>query len=292
MTNLKHLRTRIKSISSTKKITGAMKMVAASKLRRSQERATQALPYAFEVKKIFKKAIFHGDLGNLPKIMLDNKHAPALIIIFSSDRGLCGGFNTNIFKKFEERIATYNQKKRNFYCMGIGQKSLAFLNKNYETHLYADFTCDEIFDQSVAQKIAQQIVQKLEKGEIGRVEIIYTHFKNVMTIYPERSTLIPIKYEKKTRTYAKKSQVITFEPDIKFMLNDLLQLFFASQLFTAYFQSQASEHASRMSAMDNATRNASDIVDGLQLKYNRTRQAIITKELIEIISGAETSAAN
>jgi F-type H+-transporting ATPase subunit gamma len=286
MTSLKQLRTRIKSISSTKKITGAMKMVAASKLRRAQERVSQALPYALQVQKLVEKAISYGDFGNIPKIITGSKDAPILIIIFTSDRGLCGGFNSGIFKKFYDCVATYKQQERRFYCMAIGQKGGAFLKKNYESHLHADFVLQEAFNDNTALNIAQKIAQKIEAGEIGGVKIIYTHFKNVITLNPEESTLIPMKYEK---TFTREVGSPLFEPGIQFMLSELLQLFFASQLFTSYLQSLASEHASRMAAMDSATRNANDIVDGLRLKYNRTRQAIITKELIEIISGAETS---
>jgi F-type H+-transporting ATPase subunit gamma len=289
MTSLKQLRTRIKSISSTKKITGAMKMVAASKLRRAQESALKGLPYALEVQKLVEKAISYGDLGRLPKIIEGSINAPVLVIMFAADRGLCGGFNTTMFKKFRDFVSSYKEQKRNFYCMGIGQKSIAFLKKNYENHLLEDFILQEGFNADCALKIARKIGQKIEMGEIGGVEIIYTHFKNVITLRPTQSTLVPIKHEKKTHTSNTDMNVPLFEPSINLMLNDLLHLFFASQLFTAYLQSQASEHASRMTAMDNATRNAHDIVEGLRLKYNRTRQAIITKELIEIISGAETS---
>lgn len=286
MSNLKQLRIRIQSISSTKKITSAMKMVAAAKLKKSQERAENAQPYSLELSKILDYVLSFSDIQQVPIIAKGDEKLPVLIVLFASDRGLCGGFNTNLFKMFSEQVKTLHQKKRNFYCLGIGKRAITFLKNNYAVRMLDDVHYDIKSPQELMHFV-DYIVRKIETFEFGGLDLIYTQFKNILHFNPSIQTIVP--FQKQPHLPNNNEQPI-FEPQGEVMLPDLIKNFIRMNIYHALLQSEVSEHASRMSSMDNATRNANDMVNQLKLHYNRTRQSMITKELIEIISGAETSA--
>jgi F-type H+-transporting ATPase subunit gamma len=286
MSSLKQLRSRIKSVASTQKITAAMKMVAAAKLRRVQEQAENASPFRNEVLSIVQKVINLGDLDKLPKIVTGSNEPP-LFILYAADRGLCGGFNATMFKTFKNTVEPLIQNQQKFFCIAIGTRALNFLKKNYGSYLMNDMQPQNVLTDIESFILSKKIRNAVEIGSIGRVEIIYTSFKNVVTLIPTVTTLVPLSKNRDDKL--SEDHLCLFEPEAPLMLDDLIQLYLSSEIYTAKLQSNTCEHAARMTAMDNSTRNAKDIVSKLKLTYNRTRQAIITKELIEIISGAKAT---
>ena len=295
MSSLKYLRSRISSVASIRKITSAMKMVAASKLRRAEEKLNTVKLYSENAYKMLTKLHSEGVLKN-EELFKSSNAAPTLVILFSADRGLCGGFNSSVYKKFKSAIHLISKDKKNFYCFPMGKKAQSFLHKNYEVRLFDSITVDDKFDFLAINELAKALWKKNREGEIGSIQLVYTTFKNVINVEPVIESVLPIS-SKNNEDDIKQNKAITnaiteVEPKPNKIFDDLFQFFIASRLLHAYTQSQVSEHAARMSAMDSATRNADEMVDDLRLKYNRTRQSIITKELIEIISGAESSSAS
>lgn len=286
MSNLKALRMRIKTVNSTQKITAAMKMVAAAKLRRSQEQAEGARPFADEVRGLVEKVLYFGDVDSKPMIATGSS-APTLLILFAADRGLCGGFNSNMYRVFRKKAQSYLSTKKNFYCIGIGNKARSFLNFNYPKNVLDDIQPTGTFDFDQALELSGQITDLVNRQRVGRVEILYTQFKSVILLLPHSRTLVPLSGDLGSETSFSNEERPLFEPSEEGMFEGLLQLFMSTELYSARLQSNASEQAARMTAMDSATRNAHDMSSRLKLQYNRTRQAIITRELIEIISGAQ-----
>ncbi len=289
MPSLKDLRNRISSVKSTKKITSAMKMVAAAKLKRAQDNAEKTRPYADKMDEIVNSLVQYNDTKEFKySERKNNKNKNILLIICSADRGLCGGFNGSIIKyskKMSEHLISDGHKIR---YMFVGKKAHQSLQR-YCGESILDFFSD-IANPSIKFELAGSIRDKVLdlflKNSIDECHLIYTKFKSAISQTVKSLQLLPLKtFEEKSEESSKKSY--DFEPDEEEILNQIIPKNIAIQIHTALLENLASEQGSRMTAMDNATRNANDMIDNLTLFYNRSRQALITSELIEIISGAE-----
>ena len=290
MASLDDLKKRISSVKSTQKITKAMKMVAAAKLRRAQENAEKGRPYSDKMNNIIlnlSNAI--TDKENAPKLLAgsgDNKIH--LCVVLTSDRGLCGGFNTNIIKKAKSYFQKILNEGKTIKIITVGSKGYDQLKRIYKDNIidkisFKDSKNINYFD---ADKVGKIIIDKFEKEEFDICTIFYNKFKNVITQIPQEQQIIPLKSsESQGDSFDDNYE---FEPEEDEILSNLLPKNISTQIFKAMLENSASEQGSRMSAMDNATRNAGEMVDKLTIEYNRSRQAAITKELIEIISGAES----
>ena len=283
MPSLDDLKKRIKSVKSTQKITKAMKMVAAAKLRKAQESAEKGRPYSQKMQNIILNLTNSiNDPQNAPKLLVGNgKDKIYLCLVLTADRGLCGGFNSN-FKKI------LNEGKE-LKVITVGSKGLDQIKREYGKYVIKKFSFKDkkqiTFNE--AEIIGNEIINLFKNDEFDKCILFYNNFKNVITQIPQAQQIIPT--EKKTLTEKNKDTFsYEFEPDEDEILEDLLPKNISTQVFKAFLENAASEQGSRMTAMDNATRNAGDLVDKLTINYNRSRQASITKELIEIISGAES----
>jgi F-type H+-transporting ATPase subunit gamma len=292
MPNLKELKNRITSVKSTRKITSAMKMVAASKLRRAQELAESSRVYAdslaFILSSLAGKPSKNSDL---PEILTGRENPKTtLLIINSSDRGLCGGFNSNLFRNAKTWIAEQQAKGKTVKLLTVGKKASSFYRRS-EIDVIANFEDLTSNDRQiqVAEEIKSKIVELFESKEVDEVSILFNKFVSAIAQEPSYQSLIPMASddEQTEEVVETSNAVFEFEPDKNELLEYLLPRNFLTQIYRSILESSASEHAARMTSMDNATRNAGDMIDRLTLTYNRTRQAFITKELIEIISGAE-----
>jgi len=290
MASLDDLKKRISSVKSTQKITKAMKMVAAAKLRRAQENAEKERPYSDKMNNIIlnlSNAI--TDKENAPKLLAgsgDNKIH--LCVVLTSDRGLCGGFNTNIIKKAKSYFQKILNEGKTIKIITVGSKGYDQLKRIYKDNIiekisFKDSKNINYFD---ADKVGKIIIDKFEKKEFDICTIFYNRFKNVITQIPQEQQIIPLKSSESQGDSSDDNY--EFEPEEDEILSNLLPKNISTQIFKAMLENSASEQGSRMSAMDNATRNAGEMVDKLTIEYNRSRQAAITKELIEIISGAES----
>jgi F-type H+-transporting ATPase subunit gamma len=288
MPSLKDLKNRIGSVKSTQKITSAMKMVAAAKLRRAQDQAIASRPYTSLmdniVSKISSKAIGSGiDLLTGKE---DNK--TQLLVVFSADRGLCGGFNGSITRTVRKEVKDLNKNGIKVKLLMVGKKSADALNRDF-----GDLYIDRVEGKSGkpnftdAEILAKKIITLFENDEFGVCRVIYNKFISAIAQEITYKSLIPAEVKQNEVQDNLDNSVFEFEPSEEEILTDLLPRNLATQLFSSQIESTASELAARMTAMDNATRNAGEMIDKLTLQYNRTRQAVITKELIEIISGAE-----
>tara|TARA_B100000408_G_scaffold47630_1_gene36604 strand:+ start:414 stop:1304 length:891 start_codon:yes stop_codon:yes gene_type:complete len=294
MANLKDLRNRISSVKSTQKITSAMKMVAAAKLRRAQERVESARPYAEKMQRIISSIADNVTSPEIfPPILMgrekDNTH---LIIVSSSDRGLCGGFNTNIIKAAKELMNNLENKgkKVKFLCVGKkGKEQITRFYKDKMINVETDFSQAKI-DFSEISDFTKKITEMFDKEEFDSCTFIYAKFRSAIQQDIIKQKLIPftrVDSQEKESVTDKEKEVYDFEPQEGEILPSLIPANITTQIFHGLLENYASEQGARMTAMDSATRNASDMIDDLTLFYNRTRQAVITKELIEIISGAE-----
>ena len=290
MASLDDLKKRIASVKSTQKITKAMKMVAAAKLRRAQESAEKGRPYSEKMNNvILNLSSGISDKENAPKLLSgtgnDNVH---LCIIMTSDRGLCGGFNSNIIKKAKSYFSKILSEGKELKIITVGSKGNDQLKRMYGDKIIENMSFKEsknanYFDADMVGKI---VIDKFENSEFDICTIFYNQFKNVITQIPQAQQIIPLNSEDSEDNTSEESY--EFEPDEDEILSNLLPKNISTQIFKAMLENSASEQGSRMSAMDNATRNAGEMVDKLTIQYNRSRQAAITKELIEIISGAES----
>tara|TARA_B100000242_G_scaffold204039_1_gene147957 strand:+ start:944 stop:1819 length:876 start_codon:yes stop_codon:yes gene_type:complete len=290
MASLDDLKKRISSVKSTQKITKAMKMVAAAKLRRAQEGAERGRPYSEKMNNIIlnlSKNIV--DVENSPKLLSgtgqDNVH---LCVVMTSDRGLCGGFNTNIIKKAKNYFKKIIDNGKTLKILTVGSKGYDQLKRLYGDKIIEKISFKETKNANYfdADKVGKIIIERFYKKEFDVCTIFYNQFKNVITQIPQEQQIIPLKtsdVQDDNDNYN-----YEFEPEEDEILNNLLPKNISTQIFKAMLENSASEQGSRMSAMDNATRNAGEMVDKLTIEYNRSRQAAITKELIEIISGAES----
>ncbi|PQA88116.1 F0F1 ATP synthase subunit gamma [Hyphococcus luteus] len=291
MPSLKDLKNRISSVKSTQKITKAKQMVAAAKLRRAEERATQARPYTERMEAVLANlsASAKGN-PNAPKLLSGTgKDETHLLIVATADKGLCGGFNSSIVRKAREAIARLQGEGKTVKIVTVGRKGDDMLKRLYGDLVVWKTNFVEIrqvgFEQ--AHEIAEKVLSMFEDGEFDVATLFYGKFKNVVTQIPTAQQVIPAEAPEGVETPDLKGAIYDYEPDETEILRALLPRYVAVQIFRALLENVASEQAASMTAMDNATRNAGEMIDDLTLQYNRARQAQITKELIEIISGAE-----
>ena len=293
MATLKFLRNRISSVKSTQKITKAMKMVAAAKLRKAQQNAENARPYSEKLNSIIsnlKNSV--TDMDSAPKLLVGNqKNEIHLCVVLSSDRGLCGGFNTNICRKAKVYFEKILNEKKTLKIIVVGGKANDQLKRKYNQYIIDRITLkdEKVVSFGKAQEITDKILNLFTRNEFDICTLFYNQFKSVISQIPQAQQLIPVSIEQKSnqQTLVNNSEY-EYEPDENDILENLLPKNIATQIYAAFLENQASEQGSRMTAMDNATRNAGDLIAKLTINYNRTRQAVITKELIEIISGAES----
>ncbi len=290
MPSLDDLKKRIKSVKSTQKITKAMKMVAAAKLRKAQENAERGRPYSQKMQNI---------ILNLTNSVKDNQNAPKLLVgtgkdntylclVLTADRGLCGGFNSNICKLAKTHFKKFLSEGKKVKIITVGTKGLDQIKREYGKFVIKKFSFKDKKQITFreAEIIGTEIIELFNKDEFDKCFLFYNNFKNVITQIPQVQQIIPV--ENKQSQSTGQTLSYEFEPDEDEILEDLLPKNISTQVFKAFLENAASEQGSRMTAMDNATRNAGELVDKLTINYNRSRQASITKELIEIISGAES----
>ena len=289
MPSLKDLKNRIESVKNTRKITKAMQMVAAAKLRRAQEAAEAGRPYAER---------FNAVLGSLAASVGGSDSAPMLLrgtgsdqthllVVMTAERGLCGGFNSNIAKLAKQHAAELVAAGKTVKIITVGKKGRDSMKRDLGDHYIEHVDLSEVkrIGYSNAQDIAKGVLSRFEAGEFDVATIFYARFINVVSQVPTAQQIIPASFEATEGDAA--ATLYDYEPDEEAILADLLPSGVATQIFSALLENGASEQGARMSAMDNATRNAGDMIDKLTIEYNRSRQAVITNELIEIISGAE-----
>ena len=289
MPSLKDLKNRIESVKNTRKITKAMQMVAAAKLRRAQEAAEAGRPYAER---------FNAVLGSLAASVGVSDSAPMLLrgtgsdqthllVVMTAERGLCGGFNSNIAKLAKQHAADLVASGKTVKIITVGKKGRDSMKRDLGDHYIEHVDQSEVkrIGYSNAQDIAKGVLSRFEAGEFDVATIFYARFINVVSQVPTAQQIIPASFEATEGDAA--ATLYDYEPDEEAILADLLPRGVATQIFSALLENGASEQGARMSAMDNATRNAGDMIDKLTIEYNRSRQAVITNELIEIISGAE-----
>ena len=290
MPSLDDLKKRIVSVKSTQKITKAMKMVAAAKLKKAQENAEKGRPYSKKMQNIIlnlTKSI--SDPENAPKLLIgtgsDKTH---LCVVMTADKGLCGAFNSNICKLAKNHFEKILKEKKNLKIITVGSKGLDQLKRKYGKYIIQkmSFKDKKKISFNEAEEVGKLIIELFKKNEFDKCILFFNNFKNVITQIPQANQIIPTKL--KQEKDINDNEVFDFEPDEDQILEDLLPKNISTQVFRAFLENAASEQGSRMTAMDNATRNAGDLVDKLTINYNRSRQAAITKELIEIISGAES----
>ena len=290
MPSLDDLKKRIKSVKSTQKITKAMKMVAAAKLRKAQENAEKGRPYSEKMQNIILNLTQTiSDRENAPKLLVGTgKDKTYLCVVLTADRGLCGGFNTNICKLAKLNFKRILNDGKELKIITVGSKGLDQIKREYNKFIIKKFSFKDKkqISFSEAEIIGNEIIKMFNDEEFDKCILFYNNFKNVITQIPQAQQIIPT--EKKPLETENNLQNYEFEPEQDEILEDLLPKNISTQVFKAFLENAASEQGSRMTAMDNATRNAGDLVDKLTINYNRSRQASITKELIEIISGAES----
>ncbi len=289
MPSLKDLKIRIDSVKSTRKITKAMQMVAAAKLRKAQEAAEKGRPYAEKMRAIVSNlASSIGDLAQDNKFLRDgNDSKKILLIVATAERGLCGGFNSSIVKLAKMRISELFNQKKEIKILTIGKKGKEQLNREFESFFigHIDLSNEKNITIETARKIASDVISRFEDGEYDVAEIFYNKFASVISQIPSSFQLLPLKVtEEETSS---KNISFNFEPDEDEILTEIIPKSIATSIFSVLQENAASEQGSRMAAMDNATRNAGEMIDKLTIDFNRSRQAAITNELIEIISGAE-----
>jgi F-type H+-transporting ATPase subunit gamma len=291
MPSLDDLKKRISSVKSTQKITKAMKMVAAAKLRRAQENAEKGRPYSEKMNNIILNLSSSiSDRENASKFLVgtgkDNIH---LCVVITADRGLCGGFNTNICRKAKNYFEKIIKQGKTLKIFTVGSKGHDQLKRVYGSYIVesVNFKGYKKITYEEAENIGKKIIKLFEESQFDVCKIFYNQFKNVMTQIPQEKQIVPIE-KQKNENEKTSDNFYEFEPEEDEILSNLLPKNISTQIFTAFLENAASEQGSRMTAMDSATRNAGDLVEKLTINYNRSRQAVITKELIEITSGAES----
>ena len=292
MPNLDDLKKRIGSVKSTEKITKAMKMVAAAKLRRAQESAESSRPYSDSMKDLIESISKGYKPSSTDRNLLtgDEKDQIHLLILFTSERGLCGGFNSIVTRTLRDKIENLIDQNKTVKIVCVGKKGYDILKRQYSEMIteVIDMRAVKSITYQDAKNISDKIVKMFFDGEFDKCSIFYNEFKSVISQIPTEQQVIPIEIINDEADEEKKEEsFFEFEPGESEILDEILPLNFTVQVFKALLESAASEQGARMSAMDNASRNAGDMTDNLTLFYNRSRQAVITKELIEIISGAE-----
>ncbi len=289
MPSLKDLKNRIASVKSTRKITKAMQMVSAAKLRRAQDAAEAARPYAERMTAVMSGlAASVGGSDSAPRLLAGTgKDQTHLLVVMTAERGLCGGFNSTIVRLARAKAQELIAKGKTVKILTVGKKGREQLKRDFAKHFIAHVDLSEVKRVGYvnAQSIARDLLQRFDAGEFDVATIFFNRFQSVISQIPTAQQVIPAKFD--TTEAGSASTLYDYEPSEEGILADLLPRSVATQIFTALLENGASEQGARMSAMDNATRNAGDMIDRLTIVYNRSRQAAITKELIEIISGAE-----
>ncbi len=283
MANLKDIRTRIASVKNTQKITSAMKMVSAAKLRRAQHAAESARPYAVKMAKVISSLSARTDSSKHPLLQSSDDSGKTLAIVISSNRGLCGGYNSSLFREFEREVAA--DLGTEFEVITIGKKASLYF-KNNPLEVVGDYP--EIVGNitfAKAKEIARLAISEFTGGKVDAVYLVYNEFVSAIEYSNRFQKILPLSMDSQADENAMGDFI--FEPDEQRLLNMILPTNVETQVLRALLEAEAAEHGARMSAMDNATTNANDMIESLTLQYNRARQAYITKELVEIVSGAE-----
>ena len=290
MPSLKDLKIRINTVKSTQKITSAMKMVASAKLKKAQEKAESGRPYATKMSSIVSTLASKVNKGSGPKLLFgNNSDKNILLVAISADRGLCGGFNNNISKEVRRRVKELENDGKIVKLILVGRKVGSVLKREMGDRIIGSFTGiqgDNLTFTKVSP-VSLQILSLFEENNVDKVEMLYNRFQSVISQVVTKKQLIPADVSVEKIEEEDQQTTYEYEPEEEIILNDLLPRNLSTQIYSALLESSAGELAARMTAMDNATRNAGELIDRLTLEYNRTRQAFITKELIEIISGAE-----
>ena len=288
MASLKELRNRIASVKATQKITKAMQMVAAAKLRLAQDQAQNARPYAQRMAAVIANLAAGVSGAGAPRLLVGTgSDQNQLVVVATSDRGLAGGFNSSIVRAAREHINRLIADGKTVKLLVVGKKARDQLRRTYSDRIVAFHEAGAKPSLETAQPVANEILALFEAGEVDVVTLFYSRFKSVVTQTPTSIRLIPAEVQAGGPQVDLKGAAYEYEPDEETILATLLPRNIVVQVLAAMLENQAGFFAAQMSAMDNATRNAGDMIAGLTLIYNRTRQAQITKELIEIISGAE-----
>jgi F-type H+-transporting ATPase subunit gamma len=292
MASLKDLKNRINSVNSTKKITKAMQMVAAAKLRKAQEAAEAARPYAERMAAVMANLSTAMSGPDAPRLLVGTgKDEVRLLVVATADRGLCGGFNTNIVRLARERIASLVSEGKTVKILTVGKKGYEQLKRLHKEKIVDSMELKNVktIDGAVASQIGDKITAMFEAGEFDVCEVISSEFKSVISQKPRSTTLIPARdaIDDSVERPDLNGAIYEYEPDEEEILAELLPRYIKTVILSALLENAAGEMGAKMAAMDSATRNAGELIDKLNLEYNRTRQAKITKELIEIISGAE-----
>ncbi len=306
MPSLKDYRTRIASVKNTRKITSAMKMVAASKLRQAQTRAEQAQPYTTRLNDVLARLVEELGAtreGNLPLLDGTGSDKRVLLLVVAADRGLSGGFSTNLVRDVRRRIHGFQIDGKEVSIITVGRKARDILKRDFSGLLTSHYSVSNGFD--LADTLMHALTTQFALGSFDKAYVVFNHFKNTMLQIPTMRQLIPFqiadtvidtmhRHDDNEHIRAGHSDVTpgyyTFEPDANTLLATLLPLQISAEIYRVMLESAAGEQAARMTAMDNATRNAGDMINGLTLSYNRARQTAITREVSEIVAGAEASA--
>lgn len=290
MANLKEVKERIKSVSSTQQITKAMKMVAAAKLRRAQDRIIQLRPYSEKLSTILSNVSSGSTEEGMDTYAVEREVKSVLIVAVTSDRGLCGAFNSNIFKGVRQLLGSDEMSGVEVSIMPIGKKANDFYKKSEYKHIsdYSTMFGDLSFDK--AREAAEYAMDAFVEGKYDKVYLVYNEFKNVATQIIRTQQLLPVVSLESEGATTNTDYI--YEPDKDFIVQDLIPKSLKIQFYKSVLESNASEHGARMTAMGQATDNAGELLKELKLTYNRTRQAAITKEILEIVGGAEALAAD
>ena len=288
MPSLKDLKNRIATVTSTRKITKAMQMVAAAKLRRAQDAAESARPYADRMSAVMSNLVSGvGDSESAPRLLAGSGHSDVhLLILATSERGLCGGFNSSIVRLAKSRIADLQNSGKTVKIITVGKKGREQIKRDFADLIINHVDLSEVkrISYGNAKSIADDVLARFSVKEFDICTIFYNEFKSVISQVPTALQLIPAVLKETSNI---DDAFYEYEPDETEILAELLPRAMSTQIFTALLENGASEQGARMSAMDSATRNAGDMIDKLTIEYNRSRLAVITNELIEIISGAE-----
>lgn len=290
MPSLKAIKGRISSVKSTQQITRAMKMVAASKLRRAQDRLLRMRPYALKLNHILNNVSASLSEENVSEYAVERDTKNVLLVVFSSDKGLCGAFNTSAFRFTKQLIASeysFYERNERLYILPVGTKAYDhFKKRGYQivddfAHLFSDHDFEHV------REAAEFVMQRFKRGEFDKVELIYNEFRNVATQIPTAEPFLPIKKEEEEEGAQNNAIDYIYEPSEEYVIQELIPQSLKVQFYRASLESAAAEQGARMTAMDQATDNAGELLQQLKLTYNRTRQAAITKEILEIVGGAE-----
>jgi len=288
MASLKEMRNRISSVKATQKITKAMQMVAAAKLRRSQDAAQNARPYATRMAAVIANLAAGVSGDGAPRLLVGTGQShKQLILVATSDRGLAGGFNSSIVRAARERIVGLLAQGKDVSLITIGKKARDQLRRTYADRIIASYEAGAKPSLEVAQVISDKVQALFGDSEVDVVTLFYSRFQSVVQQIPTGKQLIPAQVDEGAPPIDLKGAAYEYEPDEETILEALLPRNITTQILSALLENQAGFYAAQMTAMDNATRNAGDMIQAYTIQYNRTRQAQITKELIEIISGAE-----